>query len=62
MSAKKEGTMDICHECHGRLKHPMAYHSFLFCELVKLGHHDPAAYLASYGFTRPPSIQEPSPR
>lgn len=41
-----------CHECYGRLKHPAEYHPFLYCELVKLGHHDPAAYLASYGLHR----------
>lgn len=28
------------------------YHSFLYCELIKLGHHDPEVYLRSYGFER----------
>lgn len=44
----------ICAECHGTVPEGDSYHSYLFCELVKLGHDDPAAYLASYGFVRAP--------
>lgn len=41
---------DACQEC-GALA-PPAYHPYLYCELVRLGHHDPEAYLRSYGFER----------
>lgn len=46
---------DHCTECKAHV--PLVdgrqpYHPFLYCELVKLGHHDPAAYLAEYGFRR----------
>lgn len=42
---------EICAECHGVVKEPDGFHPYLFCELVKLGHHDPGAYLRLYGFT-----------
>lgn len=49
----KRDTSFDCQECGQRQPEgPAQYHPFLFCELVKLGHHDPALYLASYGFTR----------
>jgi len=41
-----------CGECGMDVGHAAAYHPFLFCELFKLGHRDPAAYLAQYGFVR----------
>jgi hypothetical protein len=41
-----------CHECGMTTRHPGDYHPFLFCELFKLGHGDPEAYLRSYGFIR----------
>ena len=31
---------------------PTAFHPFLHCELFKLGHSDPEAHLAMYGYTR----------
>lgn len=40
-----------CRTC-GKRCLPGEYHPFLFCELVKLGHRDPAAYLAAYGYAR----------
>ncbi len=38
-----------CQECGATCG--LEYHPYLYCELVKLGHTDPAGYLASYGFT-----------
>lgn len=46
---------DHCTECgalvplvNGR----QPYHPYLYCELIRLGHHDPEQYLRSYGFAR----------
>lgn len=45
-----------CAECEMQVPNDSyglaGYHPFLFCELYKLGHRDPAAYLRSYGFER----------
>jgi hypothetical protein len=51
----------ICQECHGIVPDGPHYHPFLHCEMVKLGHHDPAAYLASYGYTRQPARTDRCP-
>ena len=37
--------MSNCRECGMHIDPPDAYHPFLFCELVKAGHGDPAGYL-----------------
>lgn len=39
-----------CQECGKNVGRE--YHPFLYCELVKLGHRDPEAYLREYGFVR----------
>ena len=41
-----------CQECGMRCEPPEQYHPFLYCELRKLGHLDPEAYLDLYGFVR----------
>ena len=45
-------TATQCMECGATGVPAAAYHPFLYCELVKLGHHDPESYLRSYGFVR----------
>lgn len=46
---------DRCATCGMRTGGPAVYHPFLYCELYGLGHRDPGAYLAGYGFTRAPA-------
>lgn len=41
-----------CMECGMKVQPANAYHPFLYCELFKLGHRDPAKYLRDYGFER----------
>lgn len=48
---RRETGMD-CQECGAHVEPAGAYHPYLYCELVKLGHRDPEAYLRSYGFER----------
>jgi hypothetical protein len=50
-TTKRTETM-TCQECGGTVPNGPHYHPYLHCELVKLGHRDPAAYLASYGYRR----------
>lgn len=40
-----------CAECDA-LCEPAEYHPFLYCELYKLGHHEPGRYLRKSGFVR----------
>ncbi len=42
----------VCSECGMLVESPTAFHPFLHCELFKLGHSDPEAHLAMYGYTR----------
>lgn len=49
---------DHCGECGMFTGHAATYHPFLYCELYRLGHPKPAAYLASYGFTRAPGASD----
>jgi DNA-directed RNA polymerase subunit RPC12/RpoP len=41
----------VCQEC-GKTVTAAELHTYLHCELYKLGHRDPNAYLASYGYER----------
>lgn len=46
-----------CHECGMHVGPGDVYHPYLYCELFKLGHRDPAAYLRGYGFERVPDLE-----
>lgn len=56
-TAEPRSTGTVCQDCTGWVADDPeggpGDHPYLFCELVKLGHHDPAAYLAQHGFRRP---------
>lgn len=47
----------VCQTCKMRVEPANAYHPWLYCELVQLGHDDPEAYLRLYGFTRVGGIE-----